>query len=249
VNALLATNWRSEGDLSPEEILRLTRVRHAWQFSRVEEAPDEPALREDEGCDLHWQPVVRCYSPFVIEQFWSRAETVSACGRRALVPAATEQLFHTCAHGLQWDWTPSLRWIADALTILRSPSIIDWARLVELARAANMTVRVHTAMLYLRTRIEAPVPQTAIEALATQSRPGWERREHILLQKPCPLGPLDSLRWHIYNFRRIRRFDSEWSGWTWFGFVDYLAVFLNAGNARSLVAGLWRQLRARLPVQ
>ena len=33
----------------------------------------------------------------------------------------TDQLFHTCAHGVKWEPVPSLRWIVDAAMILKDP--------------------------------------------------------------------------------------------------------------------------------
>jgi hypothetical protein len=146
------------------------------------------------------------------------------------VPCATDLLFHVCAHGLQWSWTPQIRWIPDALTVLRSSAEIDWERLLNLAALAEMNVRLHHALGYLRERFEAPVPVTVLGRL--QSAGGhWERREYLLLQKECPLGLAGRARWHLTNFHRIRPFDADWSGGFWgTAFAEYVFVFLGRSS-------------------
>jgi hypothetical protein len=130
-----------------------------------------------------------------------------------------------------------LRWIADALTVLREP--IDWTRVARLARAAQMRLRLAMAFDYLRDRFAAPVPAD-LAADLTREAPAWERREYALLLKPCPLGFRDSLWWHVDHFRRIREFDATWSARPfWLGFVEYVARFLDAGSAPEL----WRRMK------
>jgi hypothetical protein len=230
---LQQSGWVAEGGCTAVEVLRRARVVHAWQFS----------LGSGQSCDLHWRPVVRCYSPEVTRLFWHGAERVQLGNSAVAVPSPTEQLFHVCVHGLQWDWHPQLRWIADAITVLREP--IDWDRLRALAAAAHMQVRLARALEYVRLRFPTAIPAevpTALEAAAPQ----WEHREYQLLLKPCPLGYLDSAWWHIYHFRRIRPHDPAWSAMPqMLGFPHYLRAFLNAGGLREL----WNKLRPELAVR
>ncbi len=233
---LRSSGWIAEDGLDIAGLTRRNRVRHACQFTRG----------EDESCDLHWNPVVRCFSPVVRDLFWRDAEAIDLAGRPALIPCATDQLFHACAHGLQWSWEPQIRWIADALTILQSKIEIDWDRLRWLARSANMNVRIEQALEYLRRVFDAPVPAAVIASYVQQHVPAWEEQEYEVLQKVCPLGPLDSARWHAALFWRIRRHDPQWSKQNLLsGFLDYLAVFLNLKNRRELSHELWKQWRAR----
>ena len=254
IEVLARAGWIAEENLAPGEIPSQLRVRHAWQLNRGPE----------ESCDLHWHPLVRCYAPQVAASFRSGAEPVEIGGLRALVPCATDQLLHACVHGLQWSWTPQTRWVPDAMTIFASRAPIDWRRLYELAAAARMLVRVHAALSYLFDRMEAPVPESVIREFARprmaespSSNKGasnrdssniavWEEREYALLQKPCPLGALDSLRWHVTNFQRIRPYDDVWSKRpSGLAFLEYLRAFLRAAGTGGLVASLWRSLRSR----
>lgn len=214
VAVLLKAGWRSEADRPVADIVRMSRIHHAWHFFRG----------EDERCDLHWRPVLRCFSPRVEELFWRDAESVSVFGKPARIPCPTDLVFHACAHGLQWSWTPQIRWIPDVLTVLASP--IDWGRIEELSAEADMNYRLLRALLYLHDRFATAVPPEILKKLATAGNQERERREYELLQKPCPLGLGDRINWHVTNFRRIRRFDSEWR--ETFGaipFIRYLILF------------------------
>lgn len=224
----------AEGKRSPDAVLRSVRIGHGWQFF----------LGDEQSCDLHWRPVVRCFSPEVTRLFWQSAENVPLRGGTAAVPCATDQLFHVCAHGLQWDWLPQIRWIADAVTVMREP--IDWDRICRLAAEARMRVRLARALRYLQGRFAAPVPHGIPERLE-RSTTNWERREYRLLLKPCPLGALDSFEWHVHHFRRIRRFDAGWSKVPfWIGLPQYVETFLGARGPRELLRRLWPELKARL---
>lgn len=230
VRVLLDMGWTAEEGCTPEAILRQARVRHAWQFSRGEEA----------SCDLHWRPVARCFSPLVSDSFWNHAETGDLAGVPLKFPSATEQLFHISVHAMQWDWKAHTFWVADALTVLNGSQQVDWDRVRTLAEAARMQARLYAALEYLGSHFPAPVPKRALAA------PRWERREYELLLKPCPLGMVDSIAWHIYNFRRLRPFDAGWKRTpVLLGFPQYLAAFLDVSSWAEFGRKLCAQVRAR----
>jgi len=230
IGVLSLTGYRAENGATSDAIVRQARVRHACQFFRG----------QDSNFDLHWRPVSRCYSPEVTRSFWEGAETVCFGGHSMLVPSASDQLFHVCVHGLQWDWTRKIRWIADALTILREP--MDWERIRQLAEWAQMSFRLADALELLRERFGAPVPPDMSERLI-RAAAGWERHECRLLLKPCPLGVYDSIAWHAYHFRRIRPFDDRWRRLSLaIACQQYLLAFLDAPSLRFL----WLKLRPHL---
>ncbi len=236
IELLQRLRWQAEGDKPIAEILRQHRIGHAWQFS----SPDQQC------CDLHWQPVLRCHSPAVTAFFWQTAETASIDGQIATIPSVTALLFHTCVHGLQWSWTGHTRWVADALTLLYSGRPIDWSALTSLARQANMMVRLREALAYLAARFDAPVPQPILNELASVRAPRWERREAVILLKECPLGFRDSLTWHLSHFRRIQPFDEQWrKAPFWPAFLSYLRTFLEADDWPTFARKSWQQLSQR----
>jgi hypothetical protein len=222
----------SEG-YATADVLRRSRLVHAWEFSE----------NGSHHCDLHWRPLVRCFSPELDRIFWDEADLVQWHGHRFLVPCPTDQLFHTCVHGLQWDWVPHIRWVADAQAILLHP--IQWTRIARLAAAASMNHRLAEALQYLRDRFAAPIPEDLLVRLRKAST-RWERDEYELLLKPCPLGVMDSVSWHLYHFRRIRAYDPEWRR-TWYpiSFTRYLAAFLDADGRSEFLQKAKRELQAR----
>lgn len=223
LETLLRAGWKAEGEATEASIMRQSRVRHAWQLSR-----------DGEECDLHWRPIVRCYSPGVTEHFWNHAQTAEWQGVPVKVPSPTDQLFHVCVHGMQWDWSPKIQWVADALVIIEE-SPIDWNELWNLAAAAQMTFRMRSTLEYLRNQMGANIPLFPPDDVSAE----WEKREHKLLQKACPLGLIDSASWHWTNFRRIRKFDSQWAHRAKYaGFAEYLATFLDARGPGDVVRGL-----------
>jgi hypothetical protein len=234
--ALAQAGWTAEGRLTAAQIQDQMRVRHAWQFYRTGDG-GELLL-----CDLHWHPVVRCYAPRVAAMFLEGAETAAWESQALRIPCATDLLFHTTAHGLQWSWTSPLRWIPDAWFVLRAGPV-DWDRFRTLAVEGEMTFRVHRALEYLKTHFDAAVPEPVLETLAPS--PPWQSREQALLEQPSPLGLADAARWHLYNFRRLRRFDPEWQGSTAMaGFASYLKLFFHAERRRDLPASIWRKVRS-----
>ena len=228
---LLRNGWRAEEGRSLEAIQRHSRVGHACQFSRS----------GGQNCDLHWHPLIRCYSPQVAEMFWRAAETVDLAGHAVKVPCQTDQLLHVCVHGLHWERPPNLYWMADAITVLRGGEL-DWDRAAALATRSNMRALFAHALLVLAARFRIAVPGKIFDLDA----PAWELREYALMQKPCPLNLSDRLAWHRYHFRRLRPFDRQWSEAPfWLGFPQYLSTFRDTAAWRSFAARLWLKLKAR----
>ncbi|MEQ1949351.1 MAG: nucleotidyltransferase family protein [Bryobacteraceae bacterium] len=212
VEALERAGWQAEGGFNRDDVIRRSRVMHAWQFERGQE-----------HADLHWNPVLRCFSPEVAGLFWASTEAATLFGKQILIPSPADLLFHACAHGLQWSWTPQIRWIPDAISISSGP--VDWERIAILAEKAEMSVRLHRGLRYLRNVFQAPIPESLLARLENAGG-AHEVREYDLLQRECPLGFADRVHWHVSNFRRIRRFDSNWRHR--FGpvsFAEYLLLF------------------------
>lgn len=226
--------YRAEEDATAAAILRQARVRHAWQFF------GEP----DWNLDLHWRPVSRCYSPEVTRMFWDQAEAVRFGDNEILVPSPSDQLFHVCVHGLQWDWSRKIRWIADALSVLRAP--MNWAHMSQLAESSGMSFRLAEALTFLLERFQAPIPPD-LPARLIRVASRWEAGEHRLLLKTCPLGLRDSIAWHVYNFRRLRPYDDRWRRMPLvIALPQYAAAFLDAPGPRSFCVKLWPHLTSRL---
>jgi hypothetical protein len=104
------------------------------------------------------------------QDLWEARVPLTLGERHAYAPAATDQLVRACAHGVAWSRRPrSWRWVADALTILRSD--IDWPRLVDGAAQRRVARQLHLGLGYLRDAFSAPVPAPVLEELRTAATP------------------------------------------------------------------------------
>ncbi len=232
-SALAAASFTPWRGVLAAELRRRVHVRHGWSFT----GPDRTSL------DLHWRPVACCLAPLVTRRFWEGCEHVPLGERSVPVPGPTEQLFQVCVHGLQRDWDSRPRWVADALTVLKTP--IDWDRLGELAGVAAMRLRVADALGYLRGRFRAPVPGGFVEALAAAAEP-WERRERRLPLGPNASSPFSLFLWQVYTFRRLRPWYEPWARLpATLAFLRYTAAALGGDRISGIPALLWRRARGR----
>jgi hypothetical protein len=108
-------------------------------------------------------------------------------GVPALSLAPADELFHACVHGVRWNRMPPVRWIADAMTIIREAEGMEWSRLVQQATKRRLSLPVHAALSFLRAEFGASVPPEVLDELcsipvtkaeiaesdARQKRPGW----------------------------------------------------------------------------
>ena len=79
----------------------------------------------------------------------------------------TRMLFHTAIHGLRWNEESPIRWIVDAMMILRTAGHeIDWTALADQADAMQMSDRLHRALAYLEAEFDAPIDTGVLERLA-----------------------------------------------------------------------------------
>ncbi|MBV9310925.1 MAG: nucleotidyltransferase family protein, partial [Solirubrobacterales bacterium] len=143
-------------------------------------------LRQPDGAliDLHWRALPESIGD---EDFWSGSLAVTLGDAATQVPGVTEQLLHSCVHGLRHG-PASLRWIADAEVIVRSAGAeIDWARLVDGAAARRVVLRTATALAVLRGLLGSPVPDQVMVDLDALHRGSLERIVHWLVLRPIHL--------------------------------------------------------------
>jgi hypothetical protein len=144
--------------------------------------------------DLHWS-LLEEVSPALDEAVLRDARKISVGDLCLHVPNPTDLLLHACVHGLKYSPTPLIRWIADAMTLLKaSKAEIDWERLVDLATKARATLPISTALTYLNDHFDAGVPQTIIQKLQAIPPARLERLEY----RSNLHGNGDLARWHRY---------------------------------------------------
>jgi hypothetical protein len=89
----------------------------------------------------------------------------------------TDQLFHTCVHGVTWSFG-FLSWIPDALAILRSETTeVSWPTLIETAQRTRTILYLRNALAYLVKEFQAPVPCEVVRELEVLPVSWVERHE------------------------------------------------------------------------
>jgi hypothetical protein len=185
-----------------DEVLREA----GWRRSRADDHPIEIVMSSKHGVrfespqgaaiDLHWCPL---HEPVDPEPFWAAARPAELGGAATLAMSPEDQILVTCAHGLLGG--RSLRWVADAVVVIRA-SDIDWARLAVQAERCRLTARVHQALGQLEAEFDVGVPPEVLASLASARRPVHERLTHRLLRMRPPRGLTTTLYWDSHRRRR-----------------------------------------------
>ena len=133
--------------------------------------------------DLHWHVLLEATYRGADSQFWEGSVPVKVKSvlTRALNPA--DQLLHTCLHGYPYNPMPSIRWIADAVTILRT-STIDWDRMLRMAGDLRVTVPCMDALAFLNREFDAGVPEETISRMVARRVGGSETRYFQRMANP-----------------------------------------------------------------
>jgi len=159
---LQGLGWSAGSPVTPA----MTELTHAVQLTHPARVP----------VDLHWHVFEECCRAGDDDALWAASVPVSIGGVPTRVPAPEDQLIHACVHGEKWVHVPGIRWIADAVALIRSGQV-RWERLVEQAARRRFVLRLQVQLTYLRSAFEAPIPPEAFAALAAVPASRLERFE------------------------------------------------------------------------
>jgi hypothetical protein len=135
--------------------------------------------------DLHWHVLADCCYPGADDDFWAGAVPLTIADVSSLALNPTDQLLHTCMHGRNRSRVPSVRWIADALVVLRSTHAeVDWDRLVAQAERRRLILGLSEMLGYLHDTWHAPVPKRVIQSLGNLPVSRTERLEYWWRGRP-----------------------------------------------------------------
>lgn len=116
--------------------------------------------------DLHWRILSETQDPALDEMIWLTGEPLDFLGIPVRQPDPTAMLMTVLLHGVRWNEETPIRWVPDALTILRSRGVeIQWQQLLSTASKYRLSDRLGRGLSYLVEVFEAPVPADALEQL------------------------------------------------------------------------------------
>jgi Uncharacterised nucleotidyltransferase len=125
--------------------------------------------------DLHWHVLQTATFRGADGPFWTDSVPLQVNKVETLALNPTDQLLHACVHGFAANVVAPVRWIADAITVLRT-SEIDWSRLAMLARYLHVTVPLGATLAFLRARFQAEVPAEVVANLMSFRVPRSDQR-------------------------------------------------------------------------
>jgi hypothetical protein len=153
--------------------------------------------------------------------FWAHSVPIEMGGiqTRALGPA--DQLLHVCVHGARWTPLPPLRWVADALLVMRrAGDALDWGYFLEQAQRLRVTLPLRDTLSYLRQHFATDIPAGVVAALAASTTERIDRQFYRL--KAMAPGFLGGLPLTYYHYR----------------------VLAAGAGLRVTPSGFWRHLQA-----
>lgn len=190
VGLLSRLGWRLKPDGPLQEVSEeLLSILHGEAF-----------LDESENqLDLHWHVLAECCYEGADEEWWDGSRTFEVQGvpTRAFNP--TDTLFQICVHGTFWNPVPPLRWVADAMVVMReSEGDVDWERLLARAERRRLVEQLRNTLGYLRGLLDAPVPLSVIERLEALPVSGVERWEYGVRGRPPGLSGALLPNWFLF---------------------------------------------------
>lgn len=186
IESLTRSGWIQFWPAPPELLLPVT---HGTLLK------DEP----DTGVDLHWYSM---WTPVLEQDLWAAAEPIEVAGAATLAPCPADELLLACVHGIWSDGRP-VRWVADALAVLRSSPELDWDRVLRRARAGAVTLPLALALEYLAEHFDAGVPRDVLAELERMRAPAIDRLTHRAWRGRPSKRRLVALA--LARYRRLRR--------------------------------------------
>ena len=188
VSILLSTGWRS---LLPRLDVQCAEQLDRWHAVNF-------VHKEGMNIDLHWSLSLESSAP--LDSAVLQAAVPLAKNPLTLyLPNPGDLLLQTCIHGIKQCRVPLIRWVADALVLLKqSEKEIDWDRLVYLARQSHLCLSLSAAFDYLINRFNAPIPSSVVTDLDKNTPTSLEIREYWANAR----GYKNLAGWHRFCLKR-----------------------------------------------
>ena len=197
--------------------------------------------------DLHWAIHEDDVRPDADDEAWSTARPLTVGGVETRMLAPAPLLVQALAGGSKWAADPAVRWVADAVLIIRRDGV-DWDAFVDEVIRRHFVVRSRACLAYLNAALDVIVPTAVSDRLADQEVSMLERLEHQVRTRTHPrMGELPRY-WLAWR----RTSPNAWRDPG--GFGRYLMYAWNLPSARAVPAAaarraLWRLATGRPPAR
>ena len=150
------------------------------------ELPGWP-FRNDQGneVDLHWNALHLDRRPEADNDAWRRSRRVVFEGIPISVLDPTDQLLQICAHGIRDDEPDAIRWMADAIVVIRGAEL-DWEAFLQRAAYHRLSASLADTLVSLSNIVSLPIPNGILPRLRQQS--SFEERIESKLRRRAQAG-------------------------------------------------------------
>jgi hypothetical protein len=160
--------------------------------------------------DLHWSLLKHSCYPGVNDGFWARAVPVTLKGLQALVLSPEDQLLQVFEHGAYWGVVPSVRWIADALYILKGCHRFDWEYFNKLAREQCLVVPIYQMASYMKHTFGFPIPESTLSELKDHRASDFEINLYKSMIRPKNRFFIRHVRHNVQVYLRYQHYLKEY---------------------------------------
>jgi hypothetical protein len=194
--------------------------------------------------DLHWHLMQGQCEPGIDDASWAESRAIRRGDVTLRVPSPAIHLLLLMCHGSRWNAVPTIRWIADAVTLVRSAPGLDWDRLVSEAIVRRVSLQTSEMLGYIRTRFALEIPARPIVELSAVRIGRDERTEYLVKTRgPGLRSGLQEVRWLYRRYRAINRHLPHHRGP---GFAAFVRHVLDAPSLTQIVRyGVGEFLRRR----
>ncbi|MDQ6612728.1 MAG: nucleotidyltransferase family protein, partial [Gemmatimonadota bacterium] len=231
---LLKGGWKPATEPSPDYL----RFRHALQFFH----PNGGEL------DLHWHVLYEGLARAEDPWGWQDAEPMNFAGLHVLQPSPTNLLLLLVVHGVRWNEETPVRWIPDAMMVLRRRfDAINWSQLVADARSLKVTQRLSLGLQWLVTRYNAPIPATVLAELRAVNPTLTERVEGRVYLRDSRMYENSLIGNQFMILADLCRFTDPANPVKFAATLPaYLRYRWELNGRREIVPAIWRAVRRRL---
>lgn len=152
IDILEKEGWKPTTELTEDDLL----YRHSKQ------------LKDCSGkeFDLHWHLLSDSCWDGADTDFWDGAVSLTIGGVSTLSPNPADMLLHVIVHGVKWNPEPPIRWIADAVSLIKmvKPGI-DWMRFMAQAKKHRVVLHVRKALNYLHDTYGILIPSVVLHTI------------------------------------------------------------------------------------
>lgn len=117
------------------------------------------------GFDLHWHVMHLNLAAHYDAPMWDAAVPISFDNVPSRVLCAEHQLIHLLFNGCVNEGSLNIRWLPDALVVLKNEPLLDWQRLVEHCQRLEFVSPAAAMLRYLQESWGVAVPTSALAAL------------------------------------------------------------------------------------